>query len=482
MSDQHSHTVCIIGGGMSGLITGALLAKNGYKVTVLEKNHIIGGGLQTFNRDGAVFNTGIQSFAGFVPNMITLHLCNYLGITKSLRVLPTDKNAQEIVWLNDKCYRLPRGRKAYVGYLIKNFPHEKAGIRMMIDKIFKIGKSFDYLYVKPVQRHEENVQYAYMTADEFIRQFIKDEELISLLSYICWTTGHSLKYMPALEFCMMLTLYIIGSHRFVGGSQQLVDALCDVIESRGGEIINDTVVTGIEIEKSKVKYIQSIDGRKWEGNYYIWSCAPKLLLDITDAVIFRPAMKQRIQEFANPFSCNIVFCKLKKHKFKFINSPVYMPRLSADKRFPQTMVLITSPQDDISWAETMEIYIPSTINEVAQWKETQVKHRGAEYEKYKLSEAQKALDDIMIYYPNVKDSIESITTATALTIRDYYGNPDGAAFAQQGLYLPIKTKVSNLFMTGQAVQSQGLAGIATTSTFLTEVILGKSLIEEIAKA
>ena len=45
MSNQNPHTVCVIGGGMSGLFTGALLAKNGYKVTVLEKNHIIGGGL-----------------------------------------------------------------------------------------------------------------------------------------------------------------------------------------------------------------------------------------------------------------------------------------------------------------------------------------------------------------------------------------------------------------------------------------------------
>lgn len=483
MSDHNPHTVCIIGGGMSGLFTGALLAKNGYKVTILEKNHIIGGGLQTFNREGTIFNTGIQSFAGFVPNMITLHLCNYLGITQSLRVKPTDNNAQEIVWLNPKtCYHLPRGREAYVEYLITKFPHEETAIRMMIDKIFHIGKSFDYLYVKPVKRHADNVPYAYMMADEFLRQFVKDEELLTLLSYIGWTTGHSLEYMPALEFCMMLTLYIIGSHRFVGGSQQLVDALCDIIESNQGKVINDTIVKNVEIENSKVEFIQSADGRKWKGDYYIWSCAPKLLLNITDAAIFRPAMMQRVREFTNPFSCNIVFCKLKKHKFHFINSPVYMPRLIADKRMPQTMVLITSPQEDNIWAETIEIYVPSTIDEVAQWKETTVQHRGEEYEKYKLMVAQKALDAIAVYYPNVKDAIENITTATALTIRDYYGNPEGAAFAQQGLYLPIKTKISNLFMTGQAIQSQGLAGIATTSTFLTEVIIGKSLIEEIAKA
>ena len=42
----------IIGGGIGGLFSGAFLARNGKKVTVLEKNAIIGGGLQCFHRKG----------------------------------------------------------------------------------------------------------------------------------------------------------------------------------------------------------------------------------------------------------------------------------------------------------------------------------------------------------------------------------------------------------------------------------------------
>ena len=37
--------VCIIGAGLGGLFTGAILAKEGFEVTVLEKNATIGGGL-----------------------------------------------------------------------------------------------------------------------------------------------------------------------------------------------------------------------------------------------------------------------------------------------------------------------------------------------------------------------------------------------------------------------------------------------------
>ena len=50
---------------MGGLITGALLSRAGSHVTVLEKNAIIGGGLQSFKRHGAWFNTGMHNFGGF---------------------------------------------------------------------------------------------------------------------------------------------------------------------------------------------------------------------------------------------------------------------------------------------------------------------------------------------------------------------------------------------------------------------------------
>ncbi|MEG1556274.1 MAG: FAD/NAD(P)-binding protein, partial [Bacteroidales bacterium] len=51
------YDIIIIGSGLGGLITGYILAKNGYKVMVLEKNSQFGGCLQTFKRDGVKFDT-----------------------------------------------------------------------------------------------------------------------------------------------------------------------------------------------------------------------------------------------------------------------------------------------------------------------------------------------------------------------------------------------------------------------------------------
>ncbi len=51
-------SVIIIGGGIGGLALSGLLAKKGYKVTLLEKNGTVGGRARIFEHDGFIFDMG----------------------------------------------------------------------------------------------------------------------------------------------------------------------------------------------------------------------------------------------------------------------------------------------------------------------------------------------------------------------------------------------------------------------------------------
>ena len=59
---KHSRSVVIIGAGPGGLASAILLAKSGVQVTLIEKNHQVGGRTSTIHQDGFKFDTGPTFF------------------------------------------------------------------------------------------------------------------------------------------------------------------------------------------------------------------------------------------------------------------------------------------------------------------------------------------------------------------------------------------------------------------------------------
>ena len=55
------HEVIIVGAGMAGLTAAAYLSRAGHDVLLIEKNETCGGLLNSFQRDGFIFDTGPRS-------------------------------------------------------------------------------------------------------------------------------------------------------------------------------------------------------------------------------------------------------------------------------------------------------------------------------------------------------------------------------------------------------------------------------------
>ena len=476
--------VCVIGGGMGGLFTGAILAEAGYRVTVLEKNSIIGGGLQSFRRGNAVFNTGMHNFGGFAEEWALSHLLHYLHIKNELRVMPVDEDAQEILFTApDRCYRLPKGRDAFERYLSGLFPDQADGLHRYLDALHAIAYSFDHYVLRPSQPHPEVKEYAEMTVEQLLRLYITDEELIRVLGYVTPMCGHTVKDIPVSVYSMLAVLYLSGEYRFKDNAMQLADALVSSIQSNGGMVLSDCEVNKMDVKDIHACSVTAVDGRVFTADWFVAAVPPKTLFSMTDAPVMRKVARNRAAAFTTEISAMSLFIELNEDAFPFINSTVLLPAIEHDGKMPDYILMTTPPvENQGQWAHTVEILSPVYYDDFLPWEDTRLMQRGEDYELYKQHLAEDVIAHIARYYPSLPSAVRHLTIASPLTIRDYYNNPGGALFAQQGLYMPIRTRTDNLFFTGQSVLFHGLCGVPLTAILTAETLSGKDLVTDIRNA
>ena len=90
---EEAKSIVIIGSGMGGLVCGAILAQEGYKVTVLEMNKQIGGNLQTYVRDRHIFDSGVHYVGGLEKGQNLYKIFKFLGIMDKMKLEKLDEAA-----------------------------------------------------------------------------------------------------------------------------------------------------------------------------------------------------------------------------------------------------------------------------------------------------------------------------------------------------------------------------------------------------
>lgn len=79
-ADVRSPRVVVVGGGIGGLTTAALLAHRGYAVSVFDQAIVPGGCASTFRRKGFTFDVGATQVAGLEPGGIHHQIFSELGV------------------------------------------------------------------------------------------------------------------------------------------------------------------------------------------------------------------------------------------------------------------------------------------------------------------------------------------------------------------------------------------------------------------
>ena len=488
--------IIIIGGGLGGLTTGALLAKEGCRVTVLEKNPVIGGGLQCFRRRGVLFETGMHILGGFGPGHNLNRICTYLGILDKLDIRPTDPDCMDAVTFGTETYRLPGGKEAFTDYLAGLFPDQADGLRRYMDDLWALSEEVDLFYLRPdggsmLRPHSDDFL---LPADEFIAKYVTDTRLAELLAYMNPMYGGVAGHTPAFVHALINVLYINGSAMFLDGSQQMADALADVIRAAGGSIRAGDPVTGIDVEDRLVRRVITRGGQAYTGDWYISDLHPCTLLDLLPERAFLKSYRDRLREIPNSYSAFSVYIKFKDGAQRpFVNHPCYWQEEHGhvwrlcdhdEASFPRGFMYLTPPTHGQGpWADRMTVNCPMPFSAVSRWADSVTGHRPPEYRVWKERVLQQVLDKLERACPGIRADIDFCFASTPLTIRDYYGTKEGALYGYNRdcknmalSQLPAATKVRNLLLTGQNINLHGICGVPLTAIETAEALAGRGVI------
>ncbi|MBQ0016627.1 MAG: NAD(P)/FAD-dependent oxidoreductase [Bacteroidales bacterium] len=481
----------VIGGGVGGLFTSAILSKQGHKVTLIEKNNTLGGGLQSFCRKGIRYATGMHVFGGFKPGWQLDQLCRYLGIIDKVGVVPTDSDCfDEVIIIDgDVHYKMPKGRENYIRYLSSIFPHEAEGIRNYVDACYKLSREVRYFYFQPASKPSEQF---FWPADKLISNYVGDTKLQRLLSYLAPLNAGIQGETPAFEHALINVLHIEGSAMFSHGGQSMTDALEQVIVDYGGTVVTNDSVSHIEVSNQMVSYVTTQSGKSYKADNYVSSIDPCELLNIITPDAFPISFKKRIKEAPYGYSAFKLYLHLKPCSIKHHNHPRFcvnsgdcsawnLEEISIDA-WPQCFMVMTQEDpNNPSYAETLTALIPISYHWFEPWVDTYSGHRGDEYQCFMNRLKSKAMVALTRLYHNLPDIILDSYTSSPLTIRDNYGTHNGSMFGFHNdcnhlLYtiLPVNTKVRNLYLTGQNVVHHGLCGVALAAIATSETILGRN--------
>lgn len=489
-------SVIIIGGGIGGLFTGAFLARNGMKVTVLEKNAIPGGGLQCFRRKGKIFETGMHVMGGLQPSGSLYRICRYLGILNDLKIhhIPAECMDEIKFGAEGMTVRIPSGREAFVSRMTEYFPTEADGIAAYVDELYRLSHEVPLFYLEEssdsLSVHSEHFTWP---ANRLIAHYVADPRLRDILAYLNPLYGGIKNHTPAYVHALINVLYLNGASRFAGGSQQLADALCRVIAENGGRVLSGHEVVAMDVAEKRITAVRTAGGDEFTADRVISSVHPAELLRLVPRGTFLKGFVRRLDEIPVSYSAFTLFIDLKPGMFRYIDHTCYFVEgygsmwnqheYTGDD-WPHGFMYMTPPDErQGEFAGRMLVHCIMDFDRVRQWEATETGRRGAEYGLWKQARVDEIMKKLCTIFPGFRDMVAEVYAASPLTIRDYYHTKNGAIFGNRKdcenlmlSQLPVHTKISNLLLTGQNINLHGICGVPLTAITTAEAILGKNFL------
>lgn len=493
MKTQERFDVVVIGSGLGGLSAAVILAKEGLKVCVLEKNNQFGGNLQTFARNKKIFDTGVHYIGGLTKGQNLHQYFSYLGIMDKLELKAMPPVFDRIHFGDEQfSYPIAQGYAAFVDSLSAIFPEEKSAIQQYVVDLQELCAFFPLYNVRTASYGRSPLMD--LSVKAYCEQLTRNTRLQAVLVGSNFLYAGDGARTPFFVHALTVNSYIQSAYQCVLGGSQLAKALVKELRRLGGKAYKHEEVLHYTIEDNRIRSLSCRSGNSYAADQFIANSDIKSTLASIGAAHFKPAYYKRIQAMVPTVSSFSVHLVLKPRTLAYVGYNMYHHQAEQDVWDATTynaaawplmyMLSMTEDKDNPGYADTATALTYMDFAEVSPWEATKntVKHkteRGDSYAEFKAEKMRLIIAALQRQLPGLEEAIRHQYASTPLSYRDYIGNHRGNLYGHvKDINTPLlnfispRCKLENLLFTGQGVNMHGLLGVTIGAVATCAILLG----------
>lgn len=248
--------VIVIGSGFAGLSAATCLAKEGYDVTLLEKNAVPGGRARKFEVDGFTFDMGPSWY--WMPEVFDEYFAHFGKKTSDYYELVRLDPSYSIFFDENEVMEVPAGVEALGEMFEKYEPGSSKQLKQFLKEAqykYEVGmKEFvqkpghsifefaDFRVLKSMFRLQ-----MFQSMSKHVRSLFKNPKLLQLLEFPVLFLGATPSNTPALYSLMNYADMALGTWYPMGGMHKIIEGMVSLAEEMGVNIILNQEVKQIYI-------------------------------------------------------------------------------------------------------------------------------------------------------------------------------------------------------------------------------------------
>ncbi len=504
---EPDYDVVVIGSGMGGLTTAALLSSLGRKVCVLEQHYTAGGYTHSYERNGYEWDVGVHYIGDVGAPTRTRKLFDFLS-SGELEWAPMDKEFDRF-YLGDKSYTAHAGKEAFRENLERQFPGEGEAIARYMELLreasdglsaFSMGrmlKPWQKVFAKPFIRTSDLL---YRTTWDVLSEITDNKDLIATLCGQWGDMGLPPKRSAFMVHAMIARHYLYGGYYPVGGSWRIADTIIPRIQAAGGEVFTYARVERIRTERGRVTGVEMADGHFIPCGTVVSSAGVANtfghLLD--PAVSKELGYETRLDALEPSYAHLGVYIGFKdtaenlglpKTNFWIYPSNDYDADVEAferdpDAEFPVVYISFPSAKDPDyenrhPGTATIEIVAPAPYEWFEKWEDSTWGKRGDDYDAFKERLGERLMEHLYAKLPELRGRVDYYEVSTPLSTNWFGGYRRGELYGLahdarrlKADWLKPETKLKGLWLTGQDILTCGVTGAMMAGLMTTTSIVG----------